>query len=160
MFLRNLCLAACLALMATILPAAAQDDRLREIVIPTKDEIRLQLGEVRAFQFDEPVNNIQVPGDIVEITPQTDRTFTFRGGKPGQTIATALGSDGRVIRRVLVQVGGRVVKIYGTTKDDLYTAQLCDEFGCDAIPEKEGPPPKSVTVRTPMRGGGFVERTW
>lgn len=158
--LRNFCFSASVALMALVHPASAQDDRLKELVIPPEDTIRLQLGETRVFQFGESVKNILAPGDVVEVTPQSDRTFGLRGGQVGQTIATALGNDGHVVRRVLIVVGGRVVKIYGTDKDGVYVTQICDEFGCDTPPEKAGPPPKSVTVRTPMRGGGFVERTW
>ncbi|MBP1297470.1 pilus assembly protein N-terminal domain-containing protein [Bradyrhizobium elkanii] len=160
MFFRILCLSVGVVL-ATGHFASAQDDRFKEIDISSEDTIKLQPGEVRVFQFEQPVKQILTPGEnTVEITPQTDRTFSVRGGDPGETVATAIGTDGRVIRRVRITVGGHLVKIYGVGDNDHpFLPLVCDEFGCNPLPSKE-PVPKSVTVRTPTRAGGFVEKTY
>ncbi|MGY4571885.1 MULTISPECIES: pilus assembly protein N-terminal domain-containing protein [Bradyrhizobium] len=159
MLFRFLCLSAGLVLMAH--SVSAQDDRLREINISPEDTIKLQPGETRVFEFEQPVKQILTPGgeNTVVMSPQTDRTFSIRGGEPGQTVVTALASDGRVIRRVRIVVGGHLVRIYGADQDSAFVPLICDEFRCDPLPSKD-PIPKSVTVRTPMRGGGFVEKTY
>lgn len=164
MFFRITGLFAVAAVLVMTHSASALDERLKEIVVPADDTITLQPGETRVFQFDESIKQVFAPGDTVEITPQSDRTLSIRGGNnPGATIATVLANDGHVIRRLRLVVGGHAVKIYGVggDKDEGSTVlvQICDEFGCDDPPSK-GPIPKSVTVRRPLRGGGFVEKTY
>src|SRR5262245_47102071 len=75
----------------------------KEVV--ANDEIRLDLGEARTFEFGESVSNIgTVVEGIAQITPQNDRTFTFQGISPGRVLVEAYAADGHLIHRMRIVV--------------------------------------------------------
>ncbi len=148
----------CVACALTQLAANAFAQAPKEIVIPDADIIRLQPGETRTFQFDSNIRSVITPVEnIVEVIPQSDRVFSFRGASVGETIVTARREDGGVVYRMKVVVGGQIVKLYGV--DDVpYVARICDEVSCGPpIADQAKPESSSATVRKPTRSGGFIE---
>jgi len=122
--------------------------------------IRLQPGQTRIFQFDEAVAEIRSPDEnILDISPITDRTFTFKGRGTGTTMVTVRSADGRVVSRFQVVVGGHLVKIYGLADEPDYVGFDCHEYGCGRSDSSQAKP-TSTTVRKPLPGGGFVDRTY
>jgi hypothetical protein len=153
---RRCCAIAALALLAD--GAFAQPPQ--EMAPSVEDTIKLQPGESRTFRFDESMKQIATPVEnVVEVTPQSDRIFTFKGIAPGETIVTARSDDGRVTRRMLVVVGGHLVKVYRPDVEDS-TNFVCDELSCDpANSNRPKPSSQSLTVRRATGGGSFVETT-
>jgi hypothetical protein len=89
----------------TLLANGAFAQPPEEITIPKDATIRLRIGETRIFKFGGAVKQIGNPEEnIVEIRPESDRTFAFKGLAPGGTIVTARSDDSREVHRVRVVV--------------------------------------------------------
>lgn len=143
-----------------LLPHGAFAQPPEEVFIPADDTIRLQPGQTRIFHFGDAVKDIGTPVEnIVEIAPQSDRIFTFRGLASGETIVTARSDDGRVVHRMRVIVGGNLVKVYGLAEEPDFVSFICDEYGC-GHGESGQAKPTSTTIRKPLRGGGFIEKNY
>jgi hypothetical protein len=151
----------CCAIAAlTLLADGALAQSAREVFVPLSKTIKLQPGQSRTFQFDETVKDIASPDEnIVNIMPLSDREFTFKGLGTGTTEVTARSADGRVIGRMQVVVGGHLVKIYGLQEEPDFVGFICDDYGC-GHGESGQAKPSSTTVRKPLRGGGFIEKTY
>ncbi|MCK1473171.1 pilus assembly protein N-terminal domain-containing protein [Bradyrhizobium sp. 155] len=150
----------CFAVAALMLLADGALAQSPREVFDNAKTIRLQPGQARIFQFDEAVTQIGTPDEnIVEISPVSDRTFTFKGRGTGTTVVTARTADGRVISRLQLVVGGHLVKIYGLAEEPDFVGFDCDEYGCGRG-ESSQPKPSSITVRKPLRGGGFIEKNY
>ncbi|MCA1378787.1 MULTISPECIES: pilus assembly protein N-terminal domain-containing protein [unclassified Bradyrhizobium] len=150
----------CVIATLTLLADGAFAQPPQEISVPAEDTIRLQPGQIRILQFGEAVKQIGTPEDnIVEITPQSERIFTFRGLASGETIVTARSDDGRVVHRVRVVVGGNLVKVYGLADEPDYVGFICDGYGCGRG-ESGQAKANSTAVRKPLRGGGFIEKNY
>ncbi|WFU38794.1 pilus assembly protein N-terminal domain-containing protein [Bradyrhizobium sp. CB82] len=121
------------------------------------DTIQIQTGQTRTFMFQQSVNRFSVSADgVVEVRPETDRTFTIRAISPGQVLMTAYAPDGQVVHRSNVSVAdaGHLVKIYGfggDTKD--YIGLICTEAGCGrADPDIAQKPSPPLTAETQNKG--------
>src|SRR4051812_12135325 len=140
-----------------ILVLLAQDvfaQPLKEVV--ANEDITLYPGEARTFEFAESVERIGIAVDgIAQITPQTDRIFTFQGISSGKVLAEAYAPDGHLIHRMKVIVLGQRVKIQRWPDVEHDVTYSCTNIGCDPI--DSGPPragSESVPATGPERNGG------
>jgi hypothetical protein len=139
------------ALMVALLwPGAA----LAQSELPAAMDILLSKGQVKIFQFDEPISRVNVVGKgIVETEPLTDRQLSIVGISPGETRVVVSSQNGRMILNAGVTVNpesGHVVKIYGLTDKNAdlnagYTFTFCHEFGCGR-PDYDLPKPTQIIV--------------
>lgn len=150
----------CIIATLTLLAHGAFAQSPKEVFLPVSKTIRIQPGQSRIFQFDEAVSEIAVPEEnIVDIGPISDRTYRFKGLGTGTTTVVARSNDGHVVSRIQVVVGAHLVKIYGLAEEPDFVAFDCDGFGCGRG-ESSQAKANSTTVRKPLRGGGFVEKTY
>lgn len=135
----------------------------REIRVPIDGVIQLQVGETRFFDFPKGITRVEVPTEnIVEISPRSETTYSFKGATDGFVIATFRATDGHEVSRLQIIVGPHQVRIYGLAEEPDYVGFPCDRLGCAAGTSASGrnkPTSQSTTVRIPTGGGGFIERT-
>lgn len=124
------------------------------------DTITLQAGETRIFHFDQSVNQVDIVDPIVEVKPQSDRTFTFHANGAGSTIMTAY-EDGKIAYRARIVVEGHLVKIYGQGKQNGgshdyeiggYAGYLCTRTGCGRANPDVVRGPDRVTITEDAKG--------
>jgi Flp pilus assembly secretin CpaC len=126
--------------------------------IETSDQISVGVGQAKVFRFDEPFGRIDfMPKDTADAVPQSDRQLSIIGIKAGISQMFVFSPDGKQIYSAAVTVSpepGRLVKIYGTGKnDDLnsgFIAVYCDASGCGR-PDKDLPMPTAITVERSSR---------
>lgn len=121
------------------------------------DTIELKSGQVRTFAFDQPVGRFSLSSEgIAQITPETDRTFTIQGIKPGQVLMTAYAQDGHVVHRSMVSVEQTrgLVKIYGHAEIKDYVGYYCTRNGCRADPDVGARPHSPLVSETQQKGSG------
>lgn len=137
-----------LLLLALLLGCgAAVAQPMEEITTPNTVELRVQ--QTRTFSFDRPVKNISLSAkDVVEVIPESNRIFNFRGLSQGQTLMTAYGPDDRVVYQANISVlqAGGFVKIYGLTTGKDFTGFYCTEYGCGRADKDAPPAPFSTTI--------------
>lgn len=118
-------------------------------------DVLLSKGQVKIFQFEEPISRVNVIGKgIVETEPLTDRQLAINGISPGETRIVVSSQNGRLLLNAAVTVNpesGHIVKIYGLTdkNSDLnagYSMTYCHEFGCGR-PDYDLPKPTAITVQ-------------
>ena len=147
------------AIGAAIFVGVAHAQPPQEVTIPEQDTITLQPGQWRTFKFNESVKEIGTPTEgIVQITPQSDRTFTFQGIAPGDALVIARAEDGHVVHSMVITVEGHLVKLYGYPDVKDYISYPCTKTGCGrADPDAPKAGSESVTVTKPTRdGSGWV----
>ncbi|MBR0875461.1 pilus assembly protein N-terminal domain-containing protein [Bradyrhizobium tropiciagri] len=126
-------------------------------VIPT-DQISLARGQIKVLIFDEQIGRINVVGKgIIEAEPQTDKQLSIEGIGSGSSQIFVFSNDGKQIYSAAVVVTaelGRLVKIYGNSKNDDpsagHTLVWCNEFGCgrpDGDLSKATAPAERVRIR-------------
>jgi hypothetical protein len=144
--------ARCSAIAAlALLAGGAFAQPLKEVV--ADEEIRLQPGQGRMFEFGEPVDTIGTAVDgIVRIVPSTDRTFTFQAISSGKVLAEAFAKDGHVIKRMMIVVEGGPVRVQRWPAGDA-TSYICTDIGgCD--PADLNAPMAPEQVPEPQRNDG------
>jgi len=126
--------------------------------VDANEDIRLYPGEARTFEFSEPVERIGIAVDgIAQITPQTDRIFTFQGISSGKVLAEAYAPNGHLINRMRIVVLGQRVKIHRWPDVEHDITYSCTDVGCDRVDagaSKAGS--TSLPPTQPGREGGSV----
>lgn len=133
------------------LHAQPQDGRPQEVV--AVDTIQIRTDQTRTFMLDQAIGRIALSSDDVAlVTPETDRTVTIKGLKPGSALLTFYAPDGHVIHRsnISVEQSAGVVRIYGgrdrgeSAKD--YLGFYCTSLGCGRADPDKVPPPRDPSV--------------
>ncbi|MHC2415537.1 hypothetical protein ACVJGC_008128 [Bradyrhizobium diazoefficiens] len=147
----------CVIATVVILGSGANAQPPEELTI--NDTITLQAGETRIFHFDQSVNQVDIIDPIVEVKPQSDRTFTFHANGAGSTIMTAY-KDREVAYRARIVVEGHLVKIYGQGRPQHghdyeiggYASYLCTRTGCGRANPDVVRGPDRVTITEDAKG--------
>lgn len=134
------------------------------IEVPIDDTIDVDAGGQKVVQFNQSVKEIMISGaDLVEVKPLSDRTFTVRGIRSGRVIATAIGSDGKLVHQFNIAVAGHLVKVYGQKPPitgigkpgQEFDAFICTDTGCGRVnPDLVQGPSAVILSDTTQKGDG------
>jgi Flp pilus assembly secretin CpaC len=121
-------------LAALLLPA----DAIAQTQVPKETRVtstvRLQPGEVRILTFDQDVTVLKHTDAIIQVVPESDRSFSVRALSPGTTLVTAFDRSGTAIYRANLVVPGGFVRVYGTNQTEGtakdFAGYICSENGC------------------------------
>ena len=112
------------------------------VEVPVDDTIEVEAGAPKLITFDRAVKDVLISGgDLVEIKPLSDRTFSVRGLRSGRVIATALAPDGKLVHQFNIAVAGHLVKVYGQKPvitgvgraGQEFDAFICTDTGCGRV---------------------------
>lgn len=133
---------------AAMMLGAANAQPPREIAVT--DSIEMQVGQTKILQFDQQISKVSTTSDgLVEVVPQSDRTFTVRAVESGSTILVAYGKDGGVAHQMNIDVAGHMVKIYGQglgKKGMGFIGVICTGASCGRPDPDVVPAPSSTTI--------------
>lgn len=162
--MKRFAICAALALLF-VAPALAQPPE----ELTADDTIDMEMGQSKIVQFDKSVAKVLLSGkNVVEITPQNDRTFTIGSLGYGSVIAIAYDPDGKEISRMNIVVAGHMVKIYGlrvakrdaaATPGTEYDGYMCTDRGCGRVNPDLESAPSSTSVADTQPGKDGSSRT-
>lgn len=130
-------------------------------ITPT-ETINLAVGQTRVLRFQEPIKQAGAASDgVVQVTAQTDRRLSLTGIGAGATVLSVYDDQGNEIYNATVVVGqevGRIIRMYGTSKD--YVGFYCTETACGRA-DKELNGARDVSSTSYVTPGGVtITRTY
>jgi hypothetical protein len=134
----------------------------REITAP--DTLGLRIGQTKAFFVDRPIVSLENTSETVAkvTTGSSDQQFNIQGVGPGEALITVNYANGGFYR-FNVNVGGRVVRIYGNNKDNVkdYSGFFCTDLECSRSDTDINVTPSSMSVAKTTRdsSGNIITTT-
>lgn len=129
--------------------------------VTARDTIELRIGQTKLLSTDRSIVRLESTSETVALAQvgSTDQFFTIRAVGPGESLLTVGYSDG-TFARMNINVGGRIVRIYGAHRDNAkdYTGHFCTNTECSrADTDVVAPVPGSISVsRTTRDSSGGV----